>query len=514
MKTASLVAALACTLAACAAGPDFRPPAAPAAERYTMEPLPDVALTTGLPAADLPQWWQAFQSPKLDETVRAALAGNRSLQAAQASLARARALDAAGRSARLPQATLEAGNGRSQYGAAFLGPLELAPFTYYSVGANVSYLLDFSGGVRRSIEARHALAEAQGHELEAAHLALTGNVVLQALTIASVRAQLRAAEAVIEDDRRNVALVREALQEGSVARVDLLGAESQLAQDLTLLPPLRQELSVAQHALAVLEGQPPGNRGPRELDLEDFQPPATLPLSLPSELAHRRPDIRADEARLHAAMAEVGIATANLYPQIRLTGSLSQQSLQAGELFERGSTAWSLVGNLTAPLFDAGKLRAERRAAEAAARAAAARYEQTVLTAFGQVADVLTALQHDAEQSAAQQRALEAAESSLALTRASYEAGNVGVLQILDAERLLQRARIGVARARAQRLQDAAELIVALGGSSPLGAEDAAGALAEPDAPGGAQTGLATIRKNTTTSETKATTPSATQRRR
>lgn len=469
MKTTSLVAVLSCALAACAAGPDFAPPPAPVADRYTTEALPDVVPETKPPGAASPQWWDAFRSPKLDEAVRAALAGSPTLRMAQASLAQARALDEAGRSARAPQATLDVGNGRSKYGAAFLGPMELAPFTYYSVGANVSYLLDFSGGVRRSIEAHHALAEAQRHELEAAHLSLSGNVVLRALAVASARAQLRAAQAVIEDDRRNVELVRRAMHEGSVARVDLLGAESQLAQDQTLLPPLRQELSVAQHALAVLEGQPPGSRVPRDFDLEDFQPPAALLPGLPSELAHRRPDIRAEEARLHAAMAQVGIATANLYPQIKLTASFGQQALTTEGLFQHGSAAWTLLGNLTAPLFDAGRLRAERRAAEAAARAALARYEQTVLTAFGQVADVLAALEHDAEQSAAQQRALEAAESNLSLTRASYEAGNVGVLQVLDAERLVQRARIGVARACAQRLQDTAELILALGGNSPAG---------------------------------------------
>lgn len=468
MRAAILPPVVACILAACAAGPDFVSPAAPAAERFTTEALPDVTLEA-TPAAGAPSdWWSVFGSPDLDEAVRAALAGNRSLRIAQASLARARALDEAGRSARLPQATLEAGNGRSKYGAAFLGPMELAPFTYYSVGANVSYLLDFSGGVRRTIEARHALAEAGQYELEAAHLSLTGNVVLQALAIASARAQLRAAEAVLEEDRRNLELVRKALQEGSATRVDLLGAESQLAQDQTLLPPLRQELSAARHALAVLEGQPPGNRVPRDFDLEDFRQPASLLLGVSSELAHRRPDIRASEARLHAAIAEVGVATANLYPQVRLTASLSQQALTTSGLFERGSAAWTLIGNLSAPLFDGGRLRAERRAAGAAAREALARYEQTVLTAFGQVADVLAALQHDAEQEAAQQRALEVAESSLALARASYEAGNTGLLQILDAERLVQRARIGVARSRARRLQDTAELIVALSGNSPV----------------------------------------------
>jgi NodT family efflux transporter outer membrane factor (OMF) lipoprotein len=470
MKTASLLLPL--LLTACAAGPNFVPPKAPATDRYTTEELPNVELapkpTAEASAAPGQDWWTEFHSAKLDDTVRTALTGNRTLQAAQASLVQAREIYGASQTARLPQATIEASNARNKYGAAFLGAFQLPPFTAYSVGVNVSYVLDYTGGVRRSIEEQRALAEVTEHELTAAHLSLTGNVVLQALAIASARAQIRATEGILEEDARNVELVRRALQEGSVARVDLLSAESQLAQDQTLLPPLRQELSVARHALAVLVGEAPGNWSAPDFELEDFLPPAALPMSLPSELARRRPDIRAGEAQLHAATAAVGVATANLYPQIKLTGSLSQQALTVGNLFDHSATAYGLAGNLSAPLFNGGRLRAERRASEAAMQAALARYEQTVLTAFGQVADVLAALEHDIEQTAAQQRALDVAESNLSLTRESYSAGNVGVLQILDAERLVQRARIGVARARAQRMQDTAELIVALGGDSPI----------------------------------------------
>jgi NodT family efflux transporter outer membrane factor (OMF) lipoprotein len=459
-------------LTACVAGPDFVAPKPPEAERYTAEQLPDIELATATPAQE---WWTVFHSPKLDETVRTAIAGNRDLRVAQATLVQAREIYGASRGARLPEAELEAMNVRNKLGAAFLGGFQLPPFTAYSVGANVSYLLDYTGGVRRSIEQQLAFAEAREHEAIAAHLSLTGNVVLQALAIASARARIRAAEGILEEDSRNVELVRRALEEGSVARVDLLTAQSQLAQDQTLLPPLRQELSAARHALAVLVGQVPGNWSPPDFDLQDFVPPSPLPASVPSELARRRPDIRASEAQLHAATAAVGVATANLYPQIRLTGSMSQQALEAGDVFDESAFAFGLAGNLTAPLFNGGRLRAERRASEAARQAAFASYEQTVLTAFGQVADVLAALEHDAQQIAAQQQALDVAENNLTLTRESYSAGNVGVLQILDAERAVQRARIGVAGAQAQRLQDSAELIVALGGGSPLASPSTAG---------------------------------------
>jgi len=461
-------------LAGCAAGPSFQSPKTPPAERYTTEALPSLTLpgANGAANAVVPEmWWSLFHSPKLDETVRTAIAGNRTLQGAQATLKQANELLGVARAARNPEITAEGGAGRQKLGAAFLGGFNLPPFSYYSIGASVSYVFGLAGGVKRTIEQQRALAEAQQHELDAAQLSLTGNVVLQAFAIASARAQIRAAEAVLEDDRRNVDLVRKAFDEGSVPRLDVLSAESQLAQDETLMPPLRQELSTARHALAVLVGEAPGNWSAPDFELEDFAAPATLPLSLPSELARKRPDILAHEAQLHAATATVGIATANLYPQIKLTGSFSQQSTTLGSLFDARNDAFAIAGGVTEPLFDFGRRHAQKRAAEAAMQASLANYEQTVLTAFRQVADVLAALEHDSQQTEAQQRALEVAESSLSLTRESYSAGNTGVLQILDAERQVQRARIGVARARAQKMQDTAELVVALGGDSPMSPE-------------------------------------------
>lgn len=466
---AAVAVAVSALLTACVSGPNFVTPKSPETNRYTTEALPNVALPAQGASAAVPElWWTIFQSPKLNDTVNTALTGNRNLQAAQATLKQAQELLGVAKANRMPEVTGEASNGRQKLGAAFLGGFNLPPFTYYSVGASVSYVFGLAGGMTRTVEQSAALAEAQQHELDAAHLSLTGNVVLQALAIASARAQIKAAELVLEEDRRNVDLIRKAFNEGSIARLDVLSAESQLAQDETLLPPLKQELSAARHALAVLVGEVPGNWAPPDFDLEDFALPGTLPVSLPSELARRRPDILADEAHLHASTAAVGVATANLYPQIRLTGSFSQQSITAGSLFDQANDAFSLAAGVTAPLFDFGRRQSQKRAAEAAMHASLSRYEQTVLTAFRQVADVLAALEHDAQTLEAQQKALDVAQQSVALTRESFAAGNTGVLQILDAERQAQRASIGVAKARAQRMQDTAELIVALGGDSPL----------------------------------------------
>jgi len=214
-------------------------------------------------------------------------------------------------------------------------------------------------------------------------------------------------------------------------------------------------------------GRAPANELPPDVDLAQITLPLDIPVILPSELAHRRPDILAAEARLHAATSAVGVAESNLYPKIQLSASLGQQSVDSGLLFNGADTAWSLVSGLTMPLFDGGTLRAQKRAAVDAMHASAAAYEQTVLEAFGQVADMLEALNHDAEQLDAQAQAQQAAQVGLDLARASYTEGNAGVLQVLDAQRTYQQARLGYVRAVAQRYLNTVQLFLALGGTNP-----------------------------------------------
>ncbi len=477
-KTGALMASVTAvmTLVGCALGPDFRRPDPPAADRYTSQDLQIEATAEGGHSTQRVElgeqlsrdWWRLFQSDPLDDVVKRALAGNRTLAAAASALAQAQELAAAQAGTLYPQVDLTAGVGRQKYGEEFLGPLpKPPPFTYFAVGATVSYALDYTGGTARSIEQQYAFADYQRQQLDAAYLAVTGNAVMQALKIASLRAQIATVGAILDQDRENLKLVHEAFAAGSVSRLDIVAAESQLASDTTLLPPLRQEMSVARHALAIVLGQPPANAPLPEFDLAQVALPRRLPVSLPSELAHRRPDILAAEAQLHAATAAVGIANANLYPHINLTASTGQQAADLSHLFDRASNVFSLAGALVAPLFDGGTLRAEQRAAVDAMHTSAANYQQAVLVAFGQVADSLQALEHGAEQLDTQANAQDAARESLELTRKSYLEGNVGVLQVLDAERLYQRARLGFVQAQAQRYLDTVQLFLALGGSGP-----------------------------------------------
>jgi NodT family efflux transporter outer membrane factor (OMF) lipoprotein len=465
-----LGAVLAAGLSGCVAGPSFVAPAAPTASRYTADAPPtpsagDTSLDSTLPQPQ--QWWTLLNSSRLDSTIRQALAANRSLDAARATLAEAQSNSDAAQSGRYPHVDLDAGAGRQKYGAAFLGPQHLPPFSYYSIGPAVSYTFDFAGGVRRTIEQQRAMTDYQQHELDAAALSVSGNVAMQALAAASARAQIDNLATLLADDRRNLQLVQDSFTEGAATRVDLLNAQSQLANDETLLPPLRRDLSVASHALSLLLGRTPADWSAPDFTLDEFALPARLPLTLPSELVHRRPDILAAEAQLHAATAAVGVASANLYPQIGLTASASLQANTLQTLFDASSAAGGVAGSLTQPLFDHGALRARQQAARDAMHGSLANYQQVVLRSFAQVADALEALDQDQELLSSEQGAVAIAAENLALTRESFSAGNSGVLQVLEAQRQNQQARIGLVHAQSQHLQDTVQLLLALGGQSP-----------------------------------------------
>jgi NodT family efflux transporter outer membrane factor (OMF) lipoprotein len=473
MKTCAALLLL--LLCGCASGPDFVRPAAPLAQGYT-ESAPAASASAGaadgaqriiLGAPVAPDWWTLFGSDSLNELIHQALAASPTVHAAQSTLEEAQELTAAATGARYPRVDLAAGAGRQKYGKEFLGPLTPPPpFTYFAAGAAVSYTFDAAGGIARSIEERRALLEYERQELRAAQLALSGNVAGQAIALASAAERMRAINELLEEDRRNLNLVQTSFTAGNTTRVDVLFADSQLANDETLLPPAAQELAVARHALAVLVGRAPADWSPPDLDFSGLKLPGTLPVSLPSELVHQRPDILAAEAELHAATAQVGVATANLYPHITLTGSAGQQALTLGTLFSGGNGVWTLTSGLTAPLFDGGTLRAARRADIDAMQARAADYEEAVLAGLRQVADVLSGIDHDAELLRAETHAVETAQASLNLARESYRAGNVGVLQVLDAERAYSRARLEYVRVQAQRYAATAQLYLALGGTA------------------------------------------------
>ena len=456
-------------LCACTVGPNFKAPDAPAARGYSAPgdapPPADQRVTLGAQIEG--DWWAQFHSTALNELIKVALDANQDIAAGKARIAAAQEEVTVAHAALLPSLTFGTTVGRQKYGKSLFGPLDfvIPPFTYYTVGPSINAPLDLFGGNKRALEETKAYGDYQKVELDAAYLSLTANVVAQALSVAAARAQIEVVQDIIANDQRNVDLVQTSLDDGQATRTQLLTAQTQLATDKTLLPELHQEESTARHALAILLGQSPAEWTPPELTLNDFVLPGEIAASLPSELVHRRPDIRAAEAQLHAASAAIGVATANLYPNITLSGSLTQQALTPGGLFNGAAAAWTIAANLTAPLYDGGRLRAERRAAVDGYQAALADYRQVILRSFGDVADSLQALSNDDEQFNSQAVAAQTAAAARDLARRSYTVGNSGILDVLDAERSTAQAQLGLSRARAQRLIDTARLYMALGGT-------------------------------------------------
>lgn len=458
-------------LSACAAvGPDYRAPASPsAATSYAMagETSPSVA---AIGAAQQGAWWSVFGSPALDTTMRQALAGNRTLEAARATLAQARQ-NVAGQDGRLTgdassSVNLEHINFAAFGFTGFPGvTLKNPTVSLYSFGANGAYDFDLFGGKTREHESRQAEAEAQAFQTDAAYLTLTANVASQAFAIASLRAQVAALEDVTASDQSNLDVVTKAFKLGGGTRLDVSTVETELAGDESQIAPLRQQLAQARHQLALLVGQAPADWSPPDFDLDHFTQPTSVPVELPSELVRSRPDILQAESRLHAAVAEIGVAQADLYPKITLSANLAQSALHPQDLFNYAATGWSILPGVSVPIFNRGALKARQKMAEEAARAELASYQQTVLQAFVQVADALQAVRNDDASIASESRAVEASSTSLRLQRLRYQDGKSGLLPVLDNQRSYARARVSLAQARARRLNDVAQLLYATGKS-------------------------------------------------
>ncbi|WP_271300015.1 efflux transporter outer membrane subunit [Sphingomonas sp. CV7422] len=473
MRVAPLIltAVAAAALAGCTVGPDFARPQAPAASGY--QPAGEAA-PPRVAFGDGPEqhWWTAFGSPQLDALVDQAIAHNRSLAASNATLAASRDEVRAIAGRRLPQVDANGRADQQQVNLAafgFSGSNPLAPggnpeFNLYTVGGGVSYDLDLFGGLRRRVEQSAAQAEAQQRQTEAAHLSIAGQVVNQVLTIAALNAQIATARALLADDQRNVDLTQKRRTGGEGTLVEVLNAQSQYAADRGDLPQLDQQLAEARHLLATLIGTTPDTLPPTDVALDRLTLPATIPVALPSALVHRRPDILQAEAQLHAATAAIGVATARLYPDITLGATLTQGAPAVGDLVRNAFRGYDLFAGLTAPIFHGGTLKAERAAAVDQARASQARYEQTVLVAFSQVADLLSAMRNDTRSVADQQASVAVAERSRHLSRRSFEVGNSGILQVLETERLYQRASNGLVVARTRQFLNVARLYVATAG--------------------------------------------------
>jgi NodT family efflux transporter outer membrane factor (OMF) lipoprotein len=482
MKTANTVMyawrlsalAAAVALAGCAFAPPAKPPASPAPKQYTAASLPaDTAKVDGvaqhysLGERAVPQWWREYGNDTLDAWVEEGLRNNPSLAATRHTLEAAHQLLRAQIGANLlPKLDGQAQSSRQRaLGFPGFGP----PTNLYDVYAgqlSLSYNFDLFGATRHGIQATAAQVDQQSYEFDAAKRTLAANIVTAAINAASLEEQVATSEQLSKLAHEQADLTERQRALGAASQDDVLSLREQAASIDTSLPPLRAQAEKARHALAVLLGRTP-DQAPANLKLSDLHLPANVPVSVPSDLLRQRPDVLAAEAAVHAASAQVGVATANLFPQISLSATLGTEGFKPSTLFTSAGSVWSAGLSLTQPIFHGGELIAKRKAAIEDYNAAIANYQQTVLNAFQNVADTLTALNQDADTLQAAQIASKAAQQTFANTDARYRLGGTSYPAMVQSEQHWQNARLTEIQARASRLADTAALFQAMGTPEP-----------------------------------------------
>jgi NodT family efflux transporter outer membrane factor (OMF) lipoprotein len=456
----------------CAVGPNFVPPEPPRVDRYNQGENPTTTISAEGQAQRFEEaakvdadWWRLFNSPKLDAVMKEAFENNQSLQAAEASLRQSQENLRAGYGVFFPQIDTSLGISRHKSSVvSFSGSTISNIFNLYTLAATVSYALDVFGGERRAVESLQAQVDYQRFTVLGAYLTLSGNIVNTIIAQAGYRGQIEATEQTIDLEKEQISIAEAQAQAGIIPYSNLLSLQAQLSTTQATLPSLKQKLSQADHLLATLVGRAPGEWSSPQVGLADLTLPSDLPLSLPSELVRQRPDILAAEAQLHTASAQIGVATAALFPNFTLSGLFGLNSTSLQNLAKDTVSFWTLGANVAAPIFHGGSLWFGRRAVIEGYNQSLAGYRETVLSALAQVADTLRALEHDAETLEAQSEALGEAKEALELIQANYQAGTVNYLQVLVANYQYYQAKISYVEALAQRLQDTVAFYVALGG--------------------------------------------------
>jgi NodT family efflux transporter outer membrane factor (OMF) lipoprotein len=485
-------------LTSCAVGPRYHRPDAPANAGYAPAPLPQTSASAPIHGGeaqrlidgrDIPfEWWELFKSPDLNALVEQAFTANPTIAAAQAALAQAQELVYAQQGYFFPTINANYDFARTKIAGNFtvddspgtqgkgdnLNPplldLKHSPHTapllydFHTAQLTVGFVPDVFGANWRQVETLAAQTEAQRFALEATYVTLASNVVAAAIQEASVRAQMEATRQIIAADEKSLQILRDQFRLGFAMRIDVAAQETALAQARATLPPLQKQFEQTRDLIRALVGNLPNQDVPETFELDALQLPPELPVSLPSRIIEQRPDVRAAEAQLHAANAQVGVAVAAMLPQLSITGADGGNADEFAWMFRHGGPFWNLVGNVTQPVFEGGTLLHRKRAADAALKQAAAQYQSAVLTAYQNVADALHASLSDADALAANVRAENAAKVTYDLTRRQMDVGYVNYLILLNAEATYQQALLLRVQAQAMRYGDTVALFQALGG--------------------------------------------------
>jgi NodT family efflux transporter outer membrane factor (OMF) lipoprotein len=484
-------------VAGCAAGPNWHAPKAPADAGYSPAPLHETTVSAGarggeaqhlIAGRDIPfEWWELFESKALNSLIERAFRANPTVAAAQASLRQAQEQVYAQQGFFYPSvgATFQAerhkvsGNTNSsstigvQGNGVNLLPVVEDPnhkphnvpsyYTFYTSELSVGFVPDVLGMNRRQVESLAAQKDVQRFALEATYITLASNVVGAAIQQASLRAQIEATRAIIAADEQSLKILRDQFRLGFAMRIDVAAQEAALAQARMTLPPLEKQLEQTRDLIRALGGDLPN--GPDEsFELDALQLPPEVPVSLPSKLVEQRPDVRAAEAQIHAANAQVGVAVAAMLPQFSISGEYGGSATQISQMFSAGGPFWSLYGSVSQPIFQGGTLMHQERAAKQALKQAAAQYQSTVMTAYQNVADTLHASLSDAQALSADVEAEASARVTYDLTRRQMDIGYVDTLTLLGAETAYRQTVLTRVQAQAARYADTVALFQALGG--------------------------------------------------
>jgi len=463
-------------IAGCAVGPNFKKPAAPAVSDYVARPLATTVTTTNVAGGEAQRfaegvdisgdWWTLFHSRPLNDLIDLSLTNNHDLKAAQAALSVARENFLAQRGVYYPNAAASFSASRQRQSGQIAPTPNSNAFLYnlFTPQVSVSYVPDVFGLNRRTTESLKAQEQEVRFQMIATYTTLTANVVVTAIQEGSLQMQIDATRQLMEFNSNMVQILKYQFTKGYASQLDVAAQESQLAQAAATLPPLLKQSAQLSDLLAVLAGRFPNQAPAEKFELSSLQLPEELPVSLPSQLVEQRPDVLQAEANLHDASAKIGVATANRLPNIVLSADAGSTALALDQLFTSGTGFWGLGAAATAPLFQGGTLLHQERAAKAAYVEAAEQYRSTVLTAFQNVADTLTALDQDAEALKTAANAADAAKITLDLAQRQWQDGYAGYIALLSAEQAFQQARINLVQAQANRYADTAALFQALGG--------------------------------------------------
>jgi NodT family efflux transporter outer membrane factor (OMF) lipoprotein len=508
----AMSAGLALSMSACTMGPDFKRPALPAPDQWSGSSAANAAASVTVAEPLDPGWWNSFGDPLLTELVTQAIRNNLDLKVAAARLAESRAQLGQAKAAEFP--TLDgnasytrelqsadgviglldgAGSSTPATGTNGLGgrqggiptqsasPAAIPPFNLYQYGFDASWELDLWGRVRRTTENASATAEAQEYARHDAVVSTVAEVARDYLDLRGTQEKLRITRENLAYAQRTVQLTADRARHGLATDLDVANAQSEAASTAAEIPQDEQQQAQLINAIGLLLGEYPQALTAR-LTAQSAAPvvPPRVPVGLPSELAHRRPDIREAEAQLHAATANIGAAKADFFPKITLSGSVAIQATQFTNLGSWGARSYSAGPSLSIPLFEGGQLRATLALREAQQQEAAINYRKTVLSAFRDVDDAMTGYAAEQRRRDRLDESVKASRRALEIANKRYVRGISNYLDVLTAQKTLLTNEEQLADSTATVTTNLVALYKALGGGWAMAEKEASNA-GDPD---------------------------------